>query len=131
MKAKSLNIYSRGYNNVNIHVFVVSGQAACIESLISWGADVDYDIPHLGTPLYIACISQQLQCTQKLLDGGEFDVALCKLLLFKLSKKNKEIQLHGIFFNNFYIICILMCGQVISPQSFSFYLPYFKLIYFS
>lgn len=70
VKAKSLNIYSRGYNNVNIHVFVVSGQAACIESLISWGADVDYDIPHLGTPLYIACISQQLQCTQKLLDGG-------------------------------------------------------------
>lgn len=43
-----------------------------MESLIAWGADVDYDIPHLGTPLYIACISRELQCTQKLLDGGAF-----------------------------------------------------------
>ncbi|CAM4484649.1 unnamed protein product [Leuciscus chuanchicus] len=53
-----------------IHEASSKGRAACIESLISWGADVDYDIPHLGTPLYIACVSQQLQCTQKLLDGG-------------------------------------------------------------
>ncbi|KAA0722183.1 Ankyrin repeat and SOCS box protein 5 [Triplophysa tibetana] len=45
-------------------------RAACVEALISWGADVDYDIPHLGTPLYIACISRELQCTQTLLDGG-------------------------------------------------------------
>lgn len=47
-----------------------SGRTACVEALISWGADVDYDIPHLGTPLYIACASRELQCTQKLLDGG-------------------------------------------------------------
>ncbi|XP_016404020.1 ankyrin repeat and SOCS box protein 5-like isoform X1 [Sinocyclocheilus rhinocerous] len=53
-----------------IHEASSKGQAACIESLISWGADVDFDIPHLGTPLYIACVSRQLQCTQKLLDGG-------------------------------------------------------------
>ncbi|XP_026116373.1 ankyrin repeat and SOCS box protein 5 isoform X2 [Carassius auratus] len=53
-----------------IHEASSKGRAACIESLISWGADVDYDIPHLGTPLYIACVSQQLQCTRKLLDGG-------------------------------------------------------------
>ncbi|XP_071024896.1 ankyrin repeat and SOCS box protein 5-like isoform X4 [Oncorhynchus clarkii lewisi] len=46
------------------------GRIACLEALITWGADVDYDIPHLGTPLYIACISSGLQCTQKLLDGG-------------------------------------------------------------
>ncbi|XP_073718898.1 ankyrin repeat and SOCS box protein 5b isoform X4 [Misgurnus anguillicaudatus] len=53
-----------------IHEASSKGRAACVESLIAWGADVDYDIPHLGTPLYIACISQELQCTQKLLDGG-------------------------------------------------------------
>jgi coenzyme F420-reducing hydrogenase gamma subunit len=47
------------------------GRSACLEALITWGADVDYDIPHLGTPLYIACISSGLQCTQKLLDGGQ------------------------------------------------------------
>lgn len=65
------SIYSRLYKYINIRCVAVSGRATCIESLISWGADVDYDIPHLGTPLYIACVSQQLQCTQKLLDGGE------------------------------------------------------------
>ncbi|XP_056587313.1 ankyrin repeat and SOCS box protein 5b isoform X3 [Triplophysa dalaica] len=53
-----------------IHEASSKGRAACLEALISWGADVDYDIPHLGTPLYIACISRELQCTQKLLDGG-------------------------------------------------------------
>lgn len=95
------SIYSRVYKNVHIHVFVVSGRAACIESLISWGADVDYDIPHLGTPLYIACVSQQLQCTQKLLDGGELDGSVHTF----------PVQTW----------CIFVCGQVISPYFFSFY----------
>ncbi|XP_071024895.1 ankyrin repeat and SOCS box protein 5-like isoform X3 [Oncorhynchus clarkii lewisi] len=53
-----------------IHEASSKGRIACLEALITWGADVDYDIPHLGTPLYIACISSGLQCTQKLLDGG-------------------------------------------------------------
>ncbi|XP_055765864.1 ankyrin repeat and SOCS box protein 5-like isoform X2 [Salvelinus fontinalis] len=53
-----------------IHEASSKGRTACLEALITWGADVDYDIPHLGTPLYIACISSGLQCTQKLLDGG-------------------------------------------------------------
>ncbi|XP_020351659.1 ankyrin repeat and SOCS box protein 5 isoform X1 [Oncorhynchus tshawytscha] len=53
-----------------IHEASSKGRSACLEALITWGADVDYDIPHLGTPLYIACISSGLQCTQKLLDGG-------------------------------------------------------------
>ncbi|KAL4640520.1 ankyrin repeat and SOCS box protein 5 isoform X2 [Arapaima gigas] len=53
-----------------IHEASSKGWGACVEALISWGADVDYDIPHLGTPLYIACMSQELQCVQTLLDGG-------------------------------------------------------------
>nr|XP_046188491.1 ankyrin repeat and SOCS box protein 5-like isoform X2 [Oncorhynchus gorbuscha] len=53
-----------------IHEASSKGRSACLEALITWGADVDYDIPHLGTPLYIACISSGLQCTQKLLEGG-------------------------------------------------------------
>uniref|UniRef100_A0A4W5LGK3 Ankyrin repeat and SOCS box containing 5b n=1 Tax=Hucho hucho TaxID=62062 RepID=A0A4W5LGK3_9TELE len=53
-----------------IHEASSKGRIGCLEALITWGADVDYDIPHLGTPLYIACISSGLQCTQKLLDGG-------------------------------------------------------------
>lgn len=83
------SIYSRLYKKYKHRCVAVSGRAACIESLISWGADVDYDIPHLGTPLYIACASQQLQCTQKLLDGGE---------LIRLPfKPNKKMELFGVF----------------------------------
>ncbi|KAG9347024.1 hypothetical protein JZ751_005951 [Albula glossodonta] len=53
-----------------IHEATSKGEFACVEALIKWGTDVDYDIPHLGTPLFIACISKQLICTRKLLDGG-------------------------------------------------------------
>ncbi|RXM29472.1 Ankyrin repeat and SOCS box protein 5 [Acipenser ruthenus] len=53
-----------------IHEASSKGRSECVAALISWGADVDQTIPHLGTPLYVACISQQLHCTQKLLDGG-------------------------------------------------------------
>ncbi|GAB5570117.1 ankyrin repeat and SOCS box protein 5 isoform X1 [Prionailurus iriomotensis] len=42
----------------------------CLEILISWGIDVDQDIPHLGTPLYVACMSQQFHCIRKLLYAG-------------------------------------------------------------
>ncbi|KAJ8269664.1 hypothetical protein COCON_G00122710 [Conger conger] len=53
-----------------IHEASSKGKSACVEALITWGADVDYDIPHLGTPLFIACTSKQLHCTRKLLDKG-------------------------------------------------------------
>ncbi|KAK1791932.1 hypothetical protein P4O66_013193 [Electrophorus voltai] len=53
-----------------IHEASGKGRSTCVEALIAWGADVDYNIPHLGTPLYIACISQELECTRTLLDGG-------------------------------------------------------------
>ncbi|XP_035281022.1 ankyrin repeat and SOCS box protein 5-like isoform X2 [Anguilla anguilla] len=53
-----------------IHEATSKGKSACVEALVTWGADVDYDIPHLGTPLFIACVSKQLHCTRKLLDKG-------------------------------------------------------------
>ncbi|KAJ8416561.1 hypothetical protein AAFF_G00358490 [Aldrovandia affinis] len=58
------------YQPSPIHEATSKGKRACVEALITWGADVDYDIPHLGTPLFIACISQQFHCTRKLLDEG-------------------------------------------------------------
>uniref|UniRef100_A0A6I8QGQ4 Ankyrin repeat and SOCS box containing 5 n=1 Tax=Xenopus tropicalis TaxID=8364 RepID=A0A6I8QGQ4_XENTR len=42
----------------------------CLDVLISWGIDVDQDIPHLGTPLYVACKGQQISCVRKLLYAG-------------------------------------------------------------
>lgn len=50
--------------------FVLTGHSECLEVLISWGIDVDQDLPHLGTPLYVACVSQQIHCIRKLLYAG-------------------------------------------------------------
>ncbi|XP_053258590.1 ankyrin repeat and SOCS box protein 5 isoform X2 [Podarcis muralis] len=52
------------------HEAASRGHSDCLELLISRGIDVDQDIPHLGTPLYVACISQQKQCVHKLLHSG-------------------------------------------------------------
>ncbi|XP_044537466.1 ankyrin repeat and SOCS box protein 5 isoform X1 [Gracilinanus agilis] len=53
-----------------MHEAASRGHCECLEALISWGIDVDQDIPHLGTPLYVACIAQQYHCIQKLLYAG-------------------------------------------------------------
>ncbi|XP_018594092.2 ankyrin repeat and SOCS box protein 5 isoform X2 [Scleropages formosus] len=53
-----------------IHEASSRGNVSCIEALITWGADVDYDIPHMGTPLYVTCMSRELQCARVLLNGG-------------------------------------------------------------
>lgn len=53
-----------------IHEAVSRGHSKCVEALIAWGVDVDYEIPHMGTPLYSACRCQEYLCVRKLLDGG-------------------------------------------------------------
>lgn len=55
---------------------LLPGHYGCVEALLTWGADVDMDIPHLGTALYTACICQELQCAGKLLREGQFSAAL-------------------------------------------------------
>ncbi|XP_073911035.1 ankyrin repeat and SOCS box protein 5 isoform X1 [Castor canadensis] len=52
------------------HEAASKGHHECLDILISWGIDVDQDIPHLGTPLYAACMSQQFHCIWKLLYAG-------------------------------------------------------------
>ncbi|XP_031751312.1 ankyrin repeat and SOCS box protein 5 isoform X3 [Xenopus tropicalis] len=53
-----------------IHEASNKGHSECLDVLISWGIDVDQDIPHLGTPLYVACKGQQISCVRKLLYAG-------------------------------------------------------------
>lgn len=48
-----------------------TGHYGCVEALVTWGADVDMDIPHLGTALYTACVCQELECARKLLREGQ------------------------------------------------------------
>ncbi|XP_032874639.1 ankyrin repeat and SOCS box protein 5 isoform X1 [Amblyraja radiata] len=53
-----------------IHEASSKGHSECIQVLISWGVDIDLDIPHQGTPLYVACVHQQYFCIKKLLHAG-------------------------------------------------------------
>lgn len=48
-----------------------AGHAACVETLAAHGGDVDHNISHLGTPLYLACENQQIACARKLLESGK------------------------------------------------------------
>lgn len=43
----------------------------CIEALVAYGANINHNISHLGTPLYLACEKQQLACVKKLLESGK------------------------------------------------------------
>ncbi|XP_048186807.1 ankyrin repeat and SOCS box protein 5 isoform X3 [Perognathus longimembris pacificus] len=52
------------------HEAASKGHHECLDILIAWGIDVDQDIPHLGTPLYVACMAQQFHCVWKLLYAG-------------------------------------------------------------
>ncbi|CAJ0947445.1 unnamed protein product [Ranitomeya imitator] len=63
------NACSRGSANC-VELLLEYGHSDCLEVLISWGIDVDQDIPHLGSPLYVACKGQHLACVRKLLYAG-------------------------------------------------------------
>ncbi|MEQ2283721.1 Ankyrin repeat and SOCS box protein 5 [Ameca splendens] len=58
------------YQPSPIHEATSKGHYGCVEALVTWGADVDMDIPHLGTALYTACVCQELECARKLLREG-------------------------------------------------------------
>ncbi|XP_070769239.1 ankyrin repeat and SOCS box protein 5 [Enoplosus armatus] len=58
------------YHPSPIHEATCKGHYGCVEALVTWGADVDMDIPHLGTALYTACVCQELECARKLLREG-------------------------------------------------------------
>uniref|UniRef100_A0A4W6F8Q8 SOCS box domain-containing protein n=1 Tax=Lates calcarifer TaxID=8187 RepID=A0A4W6F8Q8_LATCA len=42
----------------------------CVESLLSHGADPDYEVPHLGSPLYMSCLHRHTACSEILLHTG-------------------------------------------------------------
>ena len=54
-----------------IRFLCVTGHVGCVEVLLTWGADVDQDLPNQGTALYSACLSQELLCVRQLLRDGE------------------------------------------------------------
>nr|XP_028583476.1 ankyrin repeat and SOCS box protein 9-like isoform X3 [Podarcis muralis] len=52
-----------------IHEAAKRGHTKCVEALVSHGVNIDHNIKHLGTPLYVACESQQEDCVKKLLES--------------------------------------------------------------
>ncbi|KAJ8015447.1 hypothetical protein DPEC_G00026220 [Dallia pectoralis] len=53
-----------------IHEASRKGSERCVDALVRAGANVDFDIPHVGTPLYTACVSRETECVRRLLRAG-------------------------------------------------------------
>lgn len=78
-----------------LHAPLLPGHYGCVEALVTWGADVDMHIPHLGTALYTACVCQELECARKLLREGQL-AALCGSLHMHMSCMNILTQKHKV-----------------------------------
>ncbi|NWT78152.1 ASB5 protein, partial [Lanius ludovicianus] len=103
------------------HEAASRGHSECLEVLLSWGIDVDQDLPHLGTPLYVACVSQQIHCIRKLLYAGNEGKGMKKKV--KFAKCELCFLVWGFFF---FLEIPLLCKTVIK-QSVSFYSCTIKL----
>ncbi|XP_006009506.1 ankyrin repeat and SOCS box protein 11 isoform X2 [Latimeria chalumnae] len=53
-----------------IHETVKRGHRECMETLLANGVNIDQEVPHFGTPLYVACMFQRIDCAKKLLELG-------------------------------------------------------------
>uniref|UniRef100_A0A452I3I4 Uncharacterized protein n=1 Tax=Gopherus agassizii TaxID=38772 RepID=A0A452I3I4_9SAUR len=71
-----------------IHEAAKKGHIECVESLTSNGVNIDLNIKHLGTPLYVACENEQVACAKRLLESGK------KKKIFGLSTHSANTQLY-------------------------------------
>ncbi|XP_058569450.1 ankyrin repeat and SOCS box protein 11 isoform X3 [Neofelis nebulosa] len=53
-----------------IHEAVKRGHRECMEILLANNVNIDQEVPQLGTPLYVACTYQRVDCVKKLLELG-------------------------------------------------------------
>uniref|UniRef100_A0A8D0KP61 Ankyrin repeat and SOCS box containing 9 n=1 Tax=Salvator merianae TaxID=96440 RepID=A0A8D0KP61_SALMN len=78
-----------------IHEAAKRGHTQCIETLVSHGVSADLNIKHLGTPLYVACQHQQVDCAKKLLETGPLSLMqLCRLCIWRCLKCEKQHTLN-------------------------------------
>lgn len=61
---------SKPERSLNLCVCVSAGSSQCVESLLSHGADPDYEVSHLGSPLYVSCSHRHTACSKVLLHRG-------------------------------------------------------------
>lgn len=55
-----------------------------MEILLANNVNIDQEVPQLGTPLYVACTHQRVDCVKKLLELGNFQKSCHKNLLILL-----------------------------------------------
>uniref|UniRef100_A0A8C2YYI3 Ankyrin repeat and SOCS box containing 11 n=1 Tax=Cyclopterus lumpus TaxID=8103 RepID=A0A8C2YYI3_CYCLU len=53
-----------------VHEAAKKGHRECLELLLSYGADIDMELPVVGTPLYSACMARAAACVRLLLHSG-------------------------------------------------------------
>ncbi|XP_012887560.1 PREDICTED: ankyrin repeat and SOCS box protein 11 [Dipodomys ordii] len=53
-----------------IHEAVKRGHTECMEILLANNVNIDQELPHIGTPLYVACTYEKEDCLKKLLELG-------------------------------------------------------------
>ncbi|XP_077002868.1 ankyrin repeat and SOCS box protein 11 isoform X5 [Tamandua tetradactyla] len=67
-----------------IHEAAKRGHRECMEILLASNVNIDQEVPQLGTPLYVACTYQRVDCVKKLLELGPPSLAqLCRLCIRK------------------------------------------------
>lgn len=52
-----------------------------MEILLANNVNIDQEVPQLGTPLYVACTYQRVDCVKKLLELGNYQKTYKKNLL--------------------------------------------------
>ncbi|CAN9497631.1 unnamed protein product [Ophioblennius macclurei] len=53
-----------------IHEAAKKNHTKCLQLLLSWGAQIDFELQVVGTPLYSACMSRATECVEVLLRAG-------------------------------------------------------------
>lgn len=73
-----------------------------MEILLANNVNIDQEVPQLGTPLYVACAYQRVDCVKKLLELGNFQKSLSQkkdlltLLVFHGFKDRVPVRLDKI-----------------------------------
>ncbi|KAI4545686.1 hypothetical protein MG293_005952 [Ovis ammon polii] len=81
-----------------IHEAVKRGNRECMEILLANNVNIDQEVPHLGTPLYVACTYQRLDCVKKLLELGPPALSqLCRLCVRKCLGRNCHKIIHKLY----------------------------------
>ncbi|XP_006122882.2 ankyrin repeat and SOCS box protein 9 isoform X3 [Pelodiscus sinensis] len=80
-----------------IHEASKRGHTECVEFLTSNGVNIDHNIKHLGTPLYVACENEQVYCAKKLLESGPLSLMqLCRLYIRKCFGHKQRDKITGL-----------------------------------